>query len=272
MLPLLAPFASAVALVGCTAAGGGTGTLTATWSLKNVDGSPAACASGFDTMKVSAFAWNADFDAVDPGVTPVVGLFDCAAGSGTMELPLDGTIDTTPLNGKFDIQFDETDSTGGTSVATDLQSQVDRSMSVDASGGSASAPVTMYQDGGYAWLDWSLFGMTAQDYLDSCAGAGVDHIDIALTETTSMAVTHLSFPCSTTDGTVTGAVGLPLDGLDVVGAGIAPMLAGNYTYIATAYAGATVVGTQDAVEDTSVEAPNKISILASSASITLSNR
>jgi hypothetical protein len=265
------PFACAVVLVGCTA-GGGKGTLTATWSLKNIDGSPAACMSGFDTMKVSALAWDASLDSVEPGVTPVVGLFDCAAGSGTLELPLDGVIDLATLNGKFDIQFDETDSTGDTSVATDMQSQIDRSSSIDASGGSASVAVTMYQDGGYAWLDWTLFGTSAQDYLDSCAGAGVDKIDVALTEITTMAVTQLSFPCATSDGSVTGAVGLPLDGQDVVGAGIAPVLAGDYNYTATAYAGATVVGTQEDVEDITVAPRNKIGIFADSAAITLTNR
>jgi hypothetical protein len=145
-------------------------------------------------------------------------------------------------------------------------------MSIDASSGAASTTVTMYQDGGYAWIDWTLYGMTAQTYLDSCAGAGVDKIDVAFTEMTTMAVTHLSFPCSTTDGNVTGAVGLPLDGLAVVGAGIAPMLAGNYTFTAKAYAGSTVVGTQDFDGDTTIAARNKISISATSAPITLSNR
>ena len=120
----LAPFGCAAALVGCIGSGSSTGTVTATWSLKNINGSPAACASGFDTMKVSAFAWSADFDAVEPGVEPVVGLFDCAAGSGTLEVPVDGSIGSVKLNGKFDIQFDETDSTGGTSIATDMQSQL----------------------------------------------------------------------------------------------------------------------------------------------------
>src|SRR5512140_2854867 len=121
ILHRLAPFACAAALAGCSLSGS-KGTLTATWSLKNINGSPAACTSGFDTMRVSAFAWNADFDAVEPGVTPIVGLFDCAAGSGTLELPLDGMIDSVTLNGKFDIEFDQTDSTGGTAIATDMQS------------------------------------------------------------------------------------------------------------------------------------------------------
>lgn len=259
------------ALVGCIA-GGSKGTLTATWSLKNIDGSPASCISGYETMKVSAYYWNADFDAPDPGSVPFVGLFDCAAGTGTVEVPIDGAIDSATLNGKYDVRWDETDSTGETSVATDMQSQVDRSVSVDLSRGAGSAAVTMYQDGGYGWFAWNLFGTTAKDYLSSCAGAGVDKIDIVLTEVTTMAVTHVSFPCSTSDNNATGAIGVPVDGLANVGAGIAPMLAGDYTYSATAYAGTTVVGMSTIDEDTQVKVRNHIGIDAAGTSIDLTNR
>ncbi len=259
-------------LSGCPTSGG-TGTLTATWSLKNSDGSPGACASGYDTMKISANAWDKSFEAPDPGGTPFVGLFDCAAGTGTLELPLDGTVDdTTEIYGKYDVQWSETDSTGGTTVAVDLQSQLYRSVSVDVSGGSASATATMYQDGGYGWFDWNLYGSQVMDHLDSCAGAGVDTIDVELTEQTTMVVSHLSFPCSNSTYTADGAMGVEVDDLYALGAGIAPLPAGDYDYVMRAYAGTTVVGEQNGVEDLTVEKNNHIGISAYGASIVLTNR
>jgi hypothetical protein len=259
------------ALAACTSSSGSTGTLTATWSLKTVDGSAATCMAGYDTLKISAFFHNADFGSSDPGTEPVVGLFPCDAGTGTLELQIDGAIDDEPLDGMYDVQWDETDSTGGTSVATDLQAQLDRAVAVDLSGGAATASVTMYQDGGYGWFDWRLFGMSGMDYLDSCEGAGVDKVDIAVTDTTTSTTTHVLFPCGTSDDTATGAAGVAFDGIHVVGAGIAPLAAGDYTYVATAYAGASIVGTSDA-EDTSISPRNHITIFADSADITLTNR
>ncbi|GEM_PF-5944256 len=263
----LAPFL----VVGCTTSGG-TGTLTATWSLQNVDRSPAACMSGYETMLVSAAAWDKNLEVPDPGGIPFIGMFDCAAGMGTLELPLDGTRDTTEIFGKYDIRWDETDAGGGTAVATDMQSKLGRSTTVDLGGGARSTAVTMYQDGGWGWFEWSLYGMNAQTYLDSCAGAGVDKVEITLTEMTTMAVTHLSFPCSTSDDTAAGATGIPVNDLYALGAGIAPVEAGFYTYVATAYAGTTVVGTTDGDHTTGIEALNKISFDPNIVEITLTTR
>jgi hypothetical protein len=248
------------------------GTLTAKWSVQNIDGSPASCESGFETMKVSANPWDANEGGADPGATPIVGMFDCAAGSGTMQLQIDGNLGDALLNGKYDVTWEETDSTGNTTVATDVQSELDYETTVDLSSGAATGSVTIYQDGGYAWIGWILYGMTSTEYLDSCAGAGVDMIGLDLTETTSSAVTHLMFPCGTSDNTTTGVVGLPVAELDQVGGGVAPVLAGYYSIVATAYANGQAVGTSDGDDTITVTAPNVIQIVPALPIITLTNR
>ncbi|HEY1814734.1 MAG TPA: hypothetical protein VGG74_20445 [Kofleriaceae bacterium] len=248
------------------------GTFTAAWSVQNVDGSPATCESGFDTMKVSANPWDDNLGGPDPSATPIVGMFDCVAGSGTMQLQIDGMLGDAALNGKYDITWEETDSTGNTTVATDVQSELDYETTVDLSSGAATSSVTMYQDGGYAWIGWALYGMTSTQFLDSCAGAGVDMIGLELTEMTSNAVTNLMFPCGTSDNTTSGVVGQPVDELDQVGGGVAPVLAGFYTIVATAYASGQAVGTSDGHDDINVTAPNVIQVGPELSIITLTNR
>lgn len=255
------------------ATGGHTGTLTASWSIKNVDGTPATCFAGYPKMLVSGVPWTTEFDGPEPGAAPASGLFDCTAGSGTLQLPIDGTFGSDfHYNGKWDITFQQTDSVGQTVVATDVQSQVDRPVTVDLSGGSASTATTFYQDGGYLWFEWILFGTTAQDYLGSCAGAGVDKIEIVLTEHTSGVVNHVTFPCDIPSGKISGADGVDVEGIHSVGGGIAPIAAGDWDYVATAYAGATAVGTSSEGEDTVIDPKNHIAIFADLADITLTNR
>ncbi|HEY1548878.1 MAG TPA: hypothetical protein VGG28_13705 [Kofleriaceae bacterium] len=248
-------------------------TFTPAWTLQNIDGSPASCKSGYDTMTISANPWDANLGQADPGGTPIVAMFDCAAGSGAMQLQIDGMLGTAMLNGKYDITWQETDSTGATIVATDVQSALDYATTVDLSGGNATATVTMYQDGGYAWIGWLLFGTMSGQYLDSCEGAGVDMIGLDLTDETSQAVTHLMFPCDTSDGIASGVTGQPaITSLSEVGSGIAAVLAGSFSIVATAYSGGQTVGASDGDDDTTIAAPNGVNIIPELPSINLTNR
>ncbi|HEV7556092.1 MAG TPA: hypothetical protein VGO00_11580, partial [Kofleriaceae bacterium] len=79
MTPRLLPL---VLLSACNAAGGG-GTLTVTWALDNLDGSPAGCQPGYDKMRITT-------DGFDDGgveeAEPTSVIFDCAAGMGVIDL------------------------------------------------------------------------------------------------------------------------------------------------------------------------------------------
>jgi len=249
------------------------GTLTATWATKNVDGSPASCFSGYPKMKVTGLYWATEFDQPETGGTPISALFDCAAGTGTMQLPIDGPADDgVTYNGKWDITFEQTTSTGDNVIATDLQSQLGRPTTVDLRGGSGSIATTFYQDGGYVWFDWLLYGPTGGDYIATCAGADVDKIDFALTLHDTTETTHITFPCDRPDGLTSGANDVEIEGPHSVGGGIAPIKAGEWDYVATAYMGSTVVGTSAAGEDTIIDPKNHITIFAELADITLTNR
>lgn len=247
-------------------------TLTANWAIKNADGTPGTCFSGYPSMKLTAIYWTTEYNAPEGPDAATTKLFDCAAGSGTIELPIDA-VDGYGYhqNGKWDITLEQTDMTGGTVVATDLQSQLDEPVTVDLNSGAGSMSTTFYQDGGYVWLAWLLYGPTAGDYLHTCAAAGVDKIEFTLTEHFSGVVKHLSFPCDRPDGLASGADGVEIESPTAVGAGIAPFPAGQWDFTATAYTGTTAVGTSDEGEDVIVGTKNDISILATSADITLTN-
>ena len=250
-----------------------TGTLTATWATKNVDGTPAACLPGYPTMKVTGVYWTKEFNNPEDSGMHTIGLFDCAAGTGTLPLQISGPVDGgLTANGKWDIRFEETDTQGETIVMTDLQSQLFRPVTVDLSGGTGTASTTFYVDGGYLWFNWALFGKTANDYLGSCAGAGVDKIDLELTNHDTQVVKHVMFPCDRSDGLTTGANNIEITEKNALGSGITPFPVGEWDYIATAYAGATVVGASVAGESTFVDPKNHITISADEAEILLTNR
>ena len=241
-----------VLLAACNANGGG-GTLTVTWALENPDGSPAGCQPGYDKMRVTTDGFDeAGVEEAEPSSV----IFDCAAGMGVIDLSGDDT--------KYGVTWEETDSTGGTVFLTDQISSTELLPTMaDLSSGVGTASITMYPTGGWAWLEWGLFGTQAQDYLDSCAGAGVDKVALELDDGTNPPVTFMA----TCDAVPTS---LSLDTIHGVGAITEPVLPGDYTITATAFAGGQVVGTGTA--DTSIDAPNRIDFTPDAVEIELTSR
>ena len=210
-----------------------------TWALDNLDGSPAGCQPGYDKMRITTDGFD---DAGIEEAEPVSVIFDCAAGMGVVDLS--GT-DT-----KYAVTWEETDSTGGTVFMTDHFSQSElQPMIVDVSSGAATASITMYPTGGWAWLEWGLFGTQVQDYLDSCAGAGVDKVELAIDDGTNPPVTVMA-TCDAVPAS------LMLDTIHGVGAVTQPLPPGEYTITATAFATGQVVGS--GATDLSIDAPNKM--------------
>lgn len=227
------------------------GTIHASWSIKNIDGSPAQCPTGFTTMKVSATATDSGGAAVSLD-DPYVALFDCAAGSGDVPVVISGPLSPGNMDdslGYFQLKFEESTANGDTIAAQDLLSQMGLPTTLDATSGTASQSTTFYQDGGYAWLEWSLYGTIAQDYIQSCASASIDTVKLVLTNEADSSVTTLTSPC---DGNTTLVPGLTIQDMDVVGQAVLPVKAGAYDMNVSALKGTTVDGTSDVENPTIV--------------------
>lgn len=252
MTPRLLPI---VLLSACNAAGSGSGggTLTVTWALDNLDGSPAGCQPGYDKMRITTDGFD---DAGVEEAEPASVTFDCAAGMGVVDL--------SGADTKYAVTWEETDSTGGTVFLTDQFSQSElQPMIVDVSSGAATAAVTMYPTGGWVWAEWGLFGTQAQNYLDTCDGAGVDMIEVELDDGTNPPV-MVTATCDAVPAS------LMLDTIHGVGAVTEPLPPGEYTITATAFAGGEMVGT--GATDVSIEAPNKMDDSPEAVEIELTNR
>jgi hypothetical protein len=249
------------------------GTIHASWTIENVDGSPAQCPTGFTTMKVSATATESDGTAVSLD-DPYVALFDCAAGSGDVPVVISGPLsqgNTDVSLGYFQLTFEESTANGDTIAAQDLLSQMGLPPTLDATSGTASQSATFYQDGGYAWLEWSLYGTIAQDFIQSCASAGIDTVKLVLTSEADSSVTTLTSPC---DGNTTLVPGLTIQDMDVVGQAVLPVKAGIYDMNVSALKGTTVDGTSDLADPVivSVGAKNLANFVsADGAAINLTN-
>ncbi len=244
----------AIALSACSSPNdaGGAGTLTATWKLSNVDGSPASCNPAFGTMQITTNAF--DSDGAEDG-NPQITSFDCTAGMGVIDL---GGGDD--LSGMYGVEWAETDSTGANIFMTDAVSQAaDLPVMVDVSSGAATASATLYPTGGWVWTEWELRGMQSGATIDTCADAGVDHVAVAITDMTTSAVMTVTSGCDQV------AADLPLSFPDTVGSIVTPAAPDDYALSVTAYdSGGQVVGASSGTGDdtATVMAPNKISIIA----------
>ncbi len=227
-----------------------------------MDGTAAACAPGYETMKITANGYFAATNSSDH-LVDTSALFDCAAGAGTIDLPGNDGYD-----GRYNLKWEETNSTGNTVYMQDQPSFASHNVVVDVSHGDATAAMTMYPTGGYFWAEWSLYGDTVMTYLDSCAGAGVDRIEVTFTDDTTMAVTTRNYSC---DGT-NGRGGVELDDFYSVGGAIDPITAGYYHAVGKAFLGSTEVGTTDNNNTVNIEDRNKISILDTNLGFRLTTR
>lgn len=199
----------------------------ATWQIKSVvTNQPLGCPTGFDTAALV----NQPIDSAGNNVgSPIIDLFDCAAGAGTSaRLPA-----TTYLTW---VQI--TDHSGANIYAKSVPATLDVT-DVDL-----TYNTDILDDGGYFALAWNLVGAQSNAPL-TCAQAGVtgsqSAIELQATVSGSAMATDDQFTCEDLSGVTSG---LP---------------AGNYTVTVDALTGAgsvgqtpttnEVIGNQNAVTD-----------------------
>jgi hypothetical protein len=107
--------------VGCGS--GSKATLTANWSLKKADGTSDACLTNYNKVKVVAQGYTKGLDSHSG--EPIVQVFDCQAGTGTLSLQTSGDApasNATDLSGIYDVTVTITEATGETDyVPTTIQ-------------------------------------------------------------------------------------------------------------------------------------------------------
>jgi hypothetical protein len=229
------------ALPGCPAAE--QGSVTTTWKIQKVDGTPVGCNASFSGIVMHVMSYTKHLGGQEEELTQ---LFDCAAGSGTMTLPLSGDFDSPrgftaqDVSGKYDVWISQTDSAG--EVARQTSKPV---LEVDLTTGDKSVTNTLYEDGGYWGGSWDFFGTQVTERF-SCAASGVEAVKMVATNVATNAVTtSAAFPCDHhADSHFVRAIG------EIIWADegdaeteILPM--GEYSFVFKAFAGGVEVGTSD---------------------------
>ncbi len=229
--------------------GTNTGAITASWTLSLIAGGAGTCPADTGTMKVS-------ITALDPTGTedgsPNVGLFDCTAGSGSVDVP--HTMDDQDT-GTFHVRWDITDATGDTVTSTDLLTHINAPTVVDTSR-SRHATTNFVVDGAFAWVEWTLSDSSATPYT-SCTDANVDQISVALTDTDGG--DHDSTPVFECSATNNRPAGFQTQGEDSVGGALAAVPLGDYGVDATALRASANVGDTTTTSQLFLDAPNAVS-------------
>jgi cysteine-rich repeat protein len=182
--------------------GGGDALVSASWTLRNIaTGATTACPAGFDTVALYSQEVTSTGSSVG---SPIIDLFDCAAGAGT----------SAPLARTFYKAWIEVTNTNNTSTyARSTEAYVD----VTVSDKSFSAQIL--NDGGYFLLAWDLIGASTSNSL-TCAQAGASGgIDVVATDVSDSANTADDvFDCedgqSYTAGFETGSYTVAVSALD----------------------------------------------------------
>ena len=248
--------------------GSGSQPIHVAWSIEDVDGSAAACAEGYDTIMANAIALDGSGGVIDNGAA-ITASFACSAGTGDVVVPVTGMVDATPISGVYVVELTQTTSDGSATFATDVATELNVPVQADVTAGPATASFTLYQDGGYAWVEWSLYGNTSQGFIEDCTTAGVDEVEIQLSDETSGAmVGDFTAPCAG----YTGIDGEPIQSTDGVGGAIMPFLPGTYYVSATALANDEPDGSNTPMEDLVAVGPmNQAPIQPTSTTITVTS-
>jgi hypothetical protein len=146
---------TATQAAGCVIESGGDDAfITANWTFRNeATGTTTGCPAGFDTVAL----YNQEVTASgSPFGSPIIDLFDCAAGSGT-SAPLPATL--------FKSWIEVTDHNNNSVYAQSTEAYVDVTVS------DKSFNAQILNDGGYFFLAWNLYGASSNADL-SCAQAG----------------------------------------------------------------------------------------------------
>ncbi len=134
--------------------GGDDAFITANWTFRNeATGTTTSCPPGFDTVAL----YNQEVTTSGSNIgSPIIDLFDCAAGSGT-SAPLPATL--------FKSWIEVTDHTNNAVYAQSTEAYVDVTFS------DKSFNAQILNDGGYFLLAWNLYGASSNADL-TCAQAG----------------------------------------------------------------------------------------------------
>ncbi len=145
--------------------GGGDALLSVNWTFRNIaTGAATACPSGFDTVALYSQEVTSTGDLIG---SPIIDLFDCAAGSGT----------SAPLAPSFYKAWIEVTNTNNTSTyARSTEAFIDLTVS------DKSFSTQILNDGGYFLIAWNLVGGSTSNPL-TCAEAGASGgIDVIATD------------------------------------------------------------------------------------------
>jgi hypothetical protein len=237
--------------------------LTVNWSIKNVDGSLVGCGTQYTRIKVYAQAYSSESD-VKTG-DPFTKMFDCASGTGTLELPTRGDADTggfeaRGINGRYDVWISQTESSG----------ELDRQLSptayrLDLAAGDTSITTTLYENGGYRLVDWSFLAQSTGDPI-SCAASGVDTLELKSVNEATQQTTTDRFPCK-------GHPYIYPTGFAAQGSGLSsPLVAGRYTFTISAWSNNTRVGTSPPETEQVVEDHSRVNTVHDTHFITITTR
>jgi hypothetical protein len=172
--------------------------LTVNWSLKRADGSPDTCTAPYDKVKVRAVAVDR-FEAPYSMGSVFEKVFDCAAGTGTIELPTSGFPEEQCIvdcygfsgfeaTGKYFVTLWTTEASGESyrapSPVLERTQESSPRVDLDVSGGPVTHAFTFYPNAGFFIVGWSLYA--ASDNRDlSCNASGIDEIRVRLIEVDS---------------------------------------------------------------------------------------
>ena len=199
-------------------------TYSATWSFRNVANAVQPCPVGYDTIAV--YSQRVDENGANEG-QPIIDLFDCTAGAGTI---------APVYEGRYRVWLESTNTNNTMKYASTT------SVILELMQDGLSYNAVILTDGGYFQFAWNLVGETSGNTL-TCATAGGDGVELLSTLTSTTTAFSDIFDC--TDGAGLTA-GLP---------------AGPYTISTAALNGTDQsIGTAPTLSN-SIQAPNKVTDL-----------
>jgi cysteine-rich repeat protein len=187
---------------------------TVTWSLQTVAGAAVPCPTGIDTAAV----YSQKLDTTgNPVGSPVIDLFNCAAGTGT-------TSALPPAQYQTWVALTDTNNT--------TQYAVSLSEFVDLTTGNKAISVQILNDGGYFSMTWNLVGETSGSALtctQAGAAGGVEAIstDVANSNNFKSDIFTCTDGAGLTAGLVAGTYTISVDALNasMQSIGTAPAIA-----------------------------------------------
>ena len=202
-------------------------TIAASWTIRNVAGTPQAICSGVYTT--AAVVSQPLDDAGNPVGNAIIDLFDCTAGTGT----------TGPLyEGHYDVWISIQNGNGTQVYATSVKARLELTQNLTLN-------ASIYTDGGYFGFAWLLRGSVSNNVL-TCAQAGADSVELIATVTGGSTAFTDIYDCT--------------DGSGVTAA----LAAGSYTVSISALNVANAsIGTAPALVNQVIQAPNRVTNLGS---------